>query len=500
MTDLYVRAILGSLSADPARVVVRRHELTMTGAALHAAILRTAHTLRDLAVGPGDTVAVLTEQNHPAMLVARYAAHLIGAAVVHIRSMNPRSDATQLAESIQAEILTVTGAQVLLTDEAEFDRAKRLAATPPVVVRLAGEMPEPLEFDWRPDDRAVVGFTSGSTGKPKLLDQSFRQWQTMVDLLAGDGPGPDVELLAVTPLGHTVGSMVDAVLSRGGTVALHEKFDASAVLRELTVRAVTDVYLAVPHLYGLLDHPDINRIDASTLRRVVYSGSPVAPHRAAHARQVFGAALIQVYGTAEAGGISSLSPLDHWEPALLGTVGRPFPWVDVRIGAGTTEPGVAGEVWVRSATVMTGYLDDSARTEHVLRDGWLRTGDIGCWDRCSYLRLVGRIGQVISSGGLKVAPASVEQALLAHPDVTNAAVYAIRDLDRVEYVHAAVELRTGAGCTPRQLHEHVARLLTPLHAPAAFTLWNRLPLDDQGKVDRSGLRSRPVTAFVTLAR
>lgn len=508
--DHYVLRILSALARDPHRIVVRWRTLTMTGHLLTSAIVRTSAMLRRFGVGPGTTVAVLTEANHPALLTARYAAHLLDAAVVHIRSINPRSDALMLPEDTQSTILRDTNAKVLLVDDAHLDRATSLSrAVPghPRVVRLdvSTEDVGPAGFlDHMPAGRAVIGFTSGSTGQPKLVDQSFRMWHNMVSRLAASiDPGQPASMLAVTPLSHTAGPMLDAVLSRGGSVVLHENFDASEVLRAFRTLRITDVYLAVPHLYRLVDHPDISRTDLSSLRRVVYSGSPASPQRIAKAFRVFGAAINQVYGTTEAGGIASLNPLDHWERELLPTVGRPFPWVDVRISdpkTGQEVPrGEVGEVWVRSETTMDGYLGDPKLTAEVLHGGWLRTGDTGRWDRYGCLRLVGRVGHVINSGGIKVYPSSVEQALLTHPSVTNAAVYAIRDLDGVEYPHAAVELHDGAACAPEQLRDHVARTLSPLHAPVAFTVWDRFPLDAAGRPDRACLRSHPVTAFVTPA-
>jgi acyl-CoA synthetase (AMP-forming)/AMP-acid ligase II len=296
--------------------------------------------------------------------------------------------------------------------------------------------------------------------------------------------------------------MADAVLGLGGTAILHETFDPEAVLRTVVAERITDIYLAVPHLYRLIEHPDAGRLAGAALRRIVYSGTPAAPHRIARAVQVFGGArLTQVYGSTEAGGIASLVPLDHGEPELLGTVGRPFPWVRVRVvdpSTGLDQPtGTYGEVWVRSDTVMTGYVGMPQRGAEVhSAEGWLRTGDLGRWDRHGYLTLAGRLDRLINIGGLWVCPSTVEQALLTHPDVHNAAVYSIRDLDRVEYLHAAVELRPGASRRLPPLRDHVAGLLSLLHAPHAYTLWDRMPVDDNGRPDRARLRTRPVTGFV----
>ncbi|GAA3623178.1 AMP-binding protein [Streptomyces chitinivorans] len=513
----YARRVLHTLSRNPDRVVLRWRGESLTGAGLAARVHAAARTLDALGTGRGDTVAVLTRTNHPAMLVARHAAHLLGAAVVYIRSHNPRSDAVELPAAVQAEMLRECGARFLVCDGTHLPRARELARDPggrPLLVGadagaadLAARLDAPPEprtpaaveevpphAPYEPDDRAVVAHTSGSTGRPKSIGQSFRTWNSLVDVFPGSPePGRPSRFLAVLPLSHTIGSMVDAVLAEGGRVVLHEGFDADAVLEALAAEGVTDTYLAVPHLYRLTESARSGGADLPSLRRLVYSGTPASPRRIAEARGVLGDRLVQLYGSTEAGGISNLTPLDHCEPELLPTVGRPFPWVSVRIvdpGTGREVPrGRTGEVCVASPTVMDGYLGAPGTTAPVLRDGLLRTGDLGLIDRYGYLRLAGRVGDVVKSGGLKIHPAAVERALLSHPDVANAAVYGVADDDRVERVHAAVSLRAGARRDPGALREHVAGLLTPEHAPAELAFWDDLPLTAHGKPDKAYLRT-----------
>lgn len=519
----YARRVLAALAVDPARTAIHWNGRRISGAELASSILCATSVFRRRGVERHWTVAVLTEPNHPAMLAVRYAAHLRGAAVVYIRSMNPRTDSVTLSEQTQIRILRETGAQLLVVDEANLERARALSENLPGQLSIvgvgvpgaepAGETgvwvdaaieeitvgssvePELADIgDYVPAARAVVAFTSGTTGEPKSISQTFRTWNAIVSAFPGTtDPASASRILAVTPLSHTVGSMLDAVLAEGGCAVLHEGFDVAHVLRAFAEQRITDAYIAVPHLYQLIERADFPDVDLSSLRRLIYSGSPAAPRRIARAFAVFGEAAIQLYGTTEAGGICSLTPQDHLEPELLGTVGRPFPWVRVEVRdpeTGREAPrGQTGEIWVESATAMDGYLGDPELNERLIQDGWLRTGDLGHWDQYGYLRLVGRIGDAIKSGGLKVYPAAVEQALLAHPDVAGAAVYGVQNADRVERVHASVALRPGAVCTVDELRDHVGALLTPIHAPADFTLWNELPLNGDGKPDKPYMRS-----------
>lgn len=497
----YVLRVLDALGENPDRTAVRLRDRHLTAGALRTAVESAAATLHRAGLAPGTMLGVLTAPNHPAMLVARYAAHLLGAAVVHVRSMNPRSDAEAFPLETQAKIMADTGAGYLVVDEENAERGAALAARNPSLTVLherdLGDVRPPSAPDpapYVPEALAVVDFTSGSTAAPKMVQQSYGTRETLIGLLAGgQEAGRPTTLLSVTPISHTTAPMVDAVLAGGGGLVLHEGFDAHDVLRSFAEDGVTDVYLAVPHLYRLLEHPETAATDLSTLRRVIYSGTPAAPSRIAQAVEVFGDRLIQVYGATETGGITSLTPEDHREPELLGSVGRPFPWVRIELRDPQTgalvERGDVGEVCVASPTVMAGYLGEDALTRRTLRDGLLHTGDLGRWDVYGYLRLTGRVGRMVKSGGLKLDPAAVERVLLDHPRVRDAAVYGVRDADYVEELRAAVVLREGPACTTEELRNHVAEKLSATHAPARIALWEELPLTGSGKPDHATLRT-----------
>jgi fatty-acyl-CoA synthase len=505
----YVYRIMSALIAEPQRIVVIGAGLSLTAGEFAQSILAVASLLRQNDVTHGSTVAILTEANHPRMLAIRYAAHLVGATAVYIRSNNARSDEGMLPATDQARMLAEIGAGLLVTDAASFSRGLDLCRDSPCRAIMAdldaAQAAEPASelgrataalpsTGYGPHSRLVITYTSGSTGRPKGVCHSYRTWNNMVAgfeaVVRGISPA---RFLAVTPVGQTVGVMLDGALAAGGSVVLHERFSVDRVLHAFAEFGVTDCYLAVPHLYALTDDTRIADTDVSKLRNVIYSGSPAAPHRISGAARVFGPALLQSYGSTEAGPISYLGHWEHLDADLLPTVGRPYPGVRVRVcrrdPSNELPAGRTGEVWVKSANIMAGYLSDPGLNAQVLRDGWVRTGDLGYTDDRGYLRLVGRIGHVIKNGGLKVYPAAIEKALSMHADVTGAAVIGIRHRHDYEEAYAAVTFRPGATCTLSELREHLSGVLSPAQVPAIFSQWSVLPADDSGKTDKRRLRA-----------
>lgn len=510
----YVYRILAALIAEPERTAVIGAGRTLSAGAFAQAVLAAAAMLHRHGAGPDRTVAILTQANHPSMLTFRYAAHLLGATTVYIRSNNARSDEDMLPASAQARMLAETGAGLLISDAANRLRARDLCGDLPCdpvtadletadlgtgaagasaadLSRAARALPAP---DYQPHRRLLVAYTSGSTGAPKGVCHSGQGWNNVVARFeaAVCWPRP-ATFLAVTPVAQTVGAMLDGALAAGGSVVLHERFTTGGVLQAWAALGVTDCYLAVPHLYALVDDTRTARTDLSRLRHVIYSGSPAAPHRIARAAQVFGLALVQSYGSTEAGPITYLGPWEHRDPALLPTVGRPYPDVQVRVCQGDPArelaAGRTGEIWVRSRNLTTGYLSDPGLTAKALRDGWLRTGDLGYWDDRGYLTLVDRIDHVIKNGGLKIYPATIEKILMMHPDVTGAAVFGTRFRNDCEEAYAAITFRPGAACTLTELRRHLSAELMPAEIPATIAQWAALPADDSGKTDKRRLRA-----------
>ena len=275
----YVYRILAALVAEPERTAVIGADLTFSAGAFAQTVLAAAAALRRRGAGPDRTVAILTQANHPYMLAFRYAAHLLGATTVYIRSNNARSDEDMLPASAQVRMLAETGAGLLIADAANILRARDLCSElscEPVTAELdvdpAGASAADLgravralpAADYQPHRRLLVAYTSGSTGTPKGVCHSGQGWNNVVARFeaAVCRPLPSV-FLAVTPAAQTVGAMLDGALAGGGAAVLHERFTADGVLQAWAELGVTDCYLAVPHLYALVDDTRTARTDLS---------------------------------------------------------------------------------------------------------------------------------------------------------------------------------------------------------------------------------------------
>ena len=509
--DHYVRQVLAGLESAPDRIALWREDEQLTAGQCRAAVLTAADALRrHLAGQPAPVVAVLTVTNSPATIILRYAANLAGAALVHLQSTNAVDPTDQMAAAARQKILSRTGATFLAVDKENLDAARELCDRLPEPPRLAalGALgpdvldlssgdpdafdPDAVEID--PEQPAVVICTSGTGGSPKAVTMPYRVRSLLLQmgLKVGFQPLEPLVYLSTLPVCNSSSAVVDLALASGGTVVLHDGFDAGDVLRAVKQHRVCTLTITPPQLYMLIDHPDIVTTDRSSIRTIAYIGSPAAPARLAEALEVFGPVLLQIYGTTETGTISVLTPPDHLDPELRTTSGRPAAELRIRDLDDDRDvpPGEIGEVCVRSPSAMLGYWGEPELTAVTVRDGWVHTGDLGSIEGNGFLRLHGRMGEVMKTNGIKVHPTDVENALMTHPEVAQAAVYCVVDGDRVEHIHAAVVVRPGRTVDSGTLIGHVAAELSPKHVPVGVTFHDALPLTGAGKPDKQTLAAR----------
>ncbi|MFF8400418.1 acyl-CoA synthetase [Streptomyces sp. NPDC015684] len=420
--------------------------------------------------------------------VAVTGALLAGAAAV---PLNPRSGEKELAhilsDSAPALVLAAPG-----------------AALPPVFAGLprldvdasaAGSLPEEHAAD---GDPALIVYTSGTTGPPKGAVLPRRALATTLDALADAWrwTGDDV-LVHGLPLFHVHGLVLGVLgpLRRGGSVRHLGRFGPEGVTRELNDGAT--MLFGVPTMYHRLAEalPDDPALAAALGRaRLLVSGSAALPvHDHERILAATGRRVIERYGMTET--LMNTSVRADGE-ARAGTVGVPLPGVELRL---VEEDGTeiaardgesVGEIQVRGANLFTEYLNrPDATAAAFTEDGWFRTGDMAVRERDGYVRIVGRKAtDLIKSGGYKIGAGEIENALLEHPGVREAAVTGEPDADLGERIVAwIVPADPGAPPTTEELADHVARRLAPHKRPRVVRLLDALPRNDMGKIMKRAL-------------
>ena len=351
------------------------------------------------------------------------------------------------------------------------------------------------------EDPSDILFTSGTTGVPKGVVMTHRGTLCVAtDWVEMTGLGPDDRYLMVNPYFHMFGLKggILACVAAGASMLPEPVFDVERVLSRVQEERVT-VLPGPPTLYqSILDHPHLDRYDLSSLRVAVTGAAdiPVELIRRVHDELPF-SLIISGYGLTEGGTATGTGPEDDFE-AIATTVGRARPGYEIRIvdDAGADLPaGQAGEVLLRGGSIMSHYFGDPEGTAAALStDGWLRTGDVGVFDEAGRLRIVGRVKDMFIVGGFNAYPAEIENALLRHPDIRQAAVIGIPDTRLGEVGMAFVVLRPGGTPSASDIISWARQQMANYKVPRAVDIVDELPLNATGKVQKDILRARVAPA------
>ena len=360
--------------------------------------------------------------------------------------------------------------------------------------------PMPPKASARPDDTLFLIYTSGTTGKPKgaMLGNEAQLEQARVQAMS-HAAQPTDRMLIVMPFYHIGGpTELLTFLCMGATIVLHREFDAHAILQSIEAERVSAAHLAPTMIQMMLDELERQPYDLSSLHTVCYASAPMSTALSKRARSAFGPIFMQIYGMTENGlGTALLKHqhiIDGSPPAVkrLASAGQPYLGTDIRILRADGEecaPHEPGEILIRSASLMQGYWKQPEATAKALIDGWLHTGDIGYFDDEHYLFVVDRKKDMIVSGGENIYSREVEEALVSHPAVLEAAVIGVPDATWGESVHAFVVCRAGERTDADTLIQHCRSLIASYKKPRAVTFLPELPrVPSTRKIDKQALR------------
>jgi long-chain acyl-CoA synthetase len=468
-------------------------------------------------IGSGDRVAFL-DRNGLAYFDVLFGGALLGAVNVAVN--------WRLAPTEMAAIIDDARARLLFVHADYLPALAQMPSGLPAVQRIVvvedGGAPGPPSSDrrarsyheWlegspeedpghvgRPQDVSMQLYTSGTTGLPKGVMLTNANLSTAVSEAGHTFRISDetVSLVAM-PLFHIGGSgWALCGMSRGGCSVILRDVDPTELLRLIATEGITETFVVPAVLMLLLATPSLSSTDLSSLRHIFYGASPISEDVLVRCMATFGCGFNQVYGMTETtGAITALCADDH-DPEgprrhLLRSAGKPHPGVEIRIvdpdSLAEAELGGVGEVWTRSPYNMAGYwgkADETAAT--VDADGWLRTGDAGYLDAGGYLYLHDRMKDMIISGGENIYPAEVENVLLSHPSVADAAVIGVPDERWGETVKAIVVPVPGAELDAASVMAHCRAHLAHYKAPTSVDTTDVLPRNPSGKILKRELRA-----------
>ncbi len=459
----------------PDRLALVFEDRRTTHGALYERALKLANALARLGVRKHDRVAMYAMNRHEWF-------ELYGAC--HLASFIAATVNFRLAAPEIAFILQDSSPRVLVFEAQYAGVVDSLRAALPAgtVLVCIGEAPDwALGFDDvlgsgsmeqpaapGPDDYGSLVYTSGTTGRPKGV------LKTQAQLLVGYerngvvmGLGGGDRMLLGMPLFHVgATSLGFGAFCAGASVVLHRQFDPAETLRTIARERITTGHMAPTMLQAIMDVPDLDSHDLSSMRVINYAAAPMPVTLLRRCVAKFGRIFLSSYGATESGG-TVLYPSEHYlegSPAQLrrlGSVGEPFPDAAIRIVDDHGQPvpdGTPGEIIMRSKGTMSGYWNNTAATIEAIRDGWYYSGDIGYLDEQGFLFIVDRKKDMIISGGENIYCREVEEALMAHPGIVDAAVIGVPDPFWGEAVNAIV-IRA-----PRDQH-HGAGALRLRHHP-----------------------------------
>lgn len=345
------------------------------------------------------------------------------------------------------------------------------------------------------EDLALLQYTGGTTGHPKGVMLTHYNLVANVQMceawLYKTKQGEEI-VLGVLPFFHVYGmtTVMNMSVMQGSKMILLPKFNAGEVLKTIHKLKPT-LFPGAPTIYvGLLNHPDLNKYDLSSIEACISGSAPLPTEVQDQFEKVTGGKLVEGYGLTES------SPVTHanfvWKKRVNGSIGVPWPDTDCKIFnmESTGEEAAAGEVGeigVKGPQIMKGYWNNPEETDNVLRDGWLFTGDLGYMDEDGYFYIVDRKKDMIIAGGYNIYPRDIEEILYEKEGILEAVVAGIPDPYRGETVKAFVVLKDGYSIDEDELNAHCRKHLAAFKVPRIYEFREELPKTAVGKILRRKL-------------
>ena len=461
---------------------------------------------RDFGIRPGDRVALFMT-NCTQYLECLYAVWWIGAVVIPINAKLHGREAAWICDNAGATLAFVDedGRQALVAVTEDLPPSMPMLSVDSsdyqTLQRDDGGTPAPSPRE--DDDLAWLFYTSGTTGRPKgvMLSHGNLVAASLCYLADVDAVSQQDAILYAAPISHGAGlyNFIHVRMAARHVVPPSRSFDADEVLTLARQLDHVSMFAAPTMVRRLVDAAKRRKERGEGIRTIVYGGGPMYLADIRDAMATMGQRFVQIYGQGESPmTITSLRREFHADSdhprylERLASVGPAQSVMQVRVtGAdGRSLPtGETGEVEASGPAVMLGYWNNPNANAETLKDGWLRTGDVGRLDQDGFLTLSDRSKDVIISGGTNIYPREVEEALLAHPDVREVSAIGVPDPEWGEIVVACVVLEQGAAANDAALDAHCLDAIARFKRPKRYVYLEALPKNNYGKVLKTELRA-----------
>jgi fatty-acyl-CoA synthase len=526
---------IAELHSTNSALIVRHQGINWTYGELQAQVNRLAMGLIHLGIEPGDRVGIWGPNSSEWVLV-QLATAKIGAIMVCINPAYRLYELEYALNKVECKTLITDvsfktsdylGMINTLAPELESSHpgqleAKKLPYLKHVIRMGSDNSPGMYNFDavcaagtdddqvtmdalqdrLQPDDAINIQFTSGTTGNPKgatlshcnILNNGFLTGLAMQ-------LGPEDKLCIPVPLYHCFGMVLSvlACVSHGATMVFPgPAFDPEETLKSVETEGCTALH-GVPTMFITeLDHPRFSDYDLSTLRTGIMAGAPcpVEVMKRVLSEMHMDDILI-AYGQTELSPINNMTLPNDTLERRTETVGRAMPWVEIKVvdEAGRVVPvGQKGEICTRGYSVMQGYWNDEERTAETIDSaGWLHSGDIATMDEAGYVRIVGRIKDMIIRGGENIYPREVEEFLYQHPAISEVQVFGVPDEKMGEEVCAWIQLNDGFDLSDEDVKAYCRDQITHFKIPRHIRFVTEYPMTVTGKIQKFVMRDEMLT-------
>lgn len=457
--------------------------------------------LGDYGVKPGDHI-VFMMPNSPDVTAGFQAAWKIGAVIIPVTPMLNAREVGYIIQHSESKVVVTTPilAQRLKDATAGNPEFKHLLVIGDTGVEGAVNIAPEIEAadpvtgleDRAGDDLAMLLYTSGTTGHPKGVMLTHSNLLTNHKATASmSGVEPQTMFLSVLPLSHSFGVMTMNVgYILGSRAVLLSHFDSGQALKAIQDYKV-ERFAAVPTMLTyLVNFPDREKFDASSLKKVNSGGAALPNEVRLDFERLYNCEVNEGYG------LSETSPTATGYPDGVkyrpGSVGKAVPGVEVKIftlDGKELPPGESGEICIKGPNIMRGYWKNPEATADAMRGDWFRSGDVGYMDEGGYVYITDRTKDLIIKGGENISPREIEEAIHTHPAVAECAVIGLPSTKYGEEIAAVVVLKPGKSASEEEIQAHVAKYVTKFKIPSAVIFMPFLPKNPVGKILKKDLRA-----------